>query len=62
MGNCVNKGSKLEIHNPDAQANKTIERQIKADEKKLRTEVKILLLGIYKRVYIFSFLTFNKKR
>lgn len=46
MGNCIHSGSKLEGHNPDIQTNKNIERQIKADEKKLRSEVKLLLLGI----------------
>ncbi|GAA5816427.1 hypothetical protein MFLAVUS_009956 [Mucor flavus] len=45
MGNCISSGSKLEGQNPDMQTNKTIERQIKADEKKLRSEVKLLLLG-----------------
>ncbi|GAA5804055.1 hypothetical protein HPULCUR_009541 [Helicostylum pulchrum] len=45
MGNCINSGSKLEGQNPDMHTNKAIERQIKADEKKLRSEVKLLLLG-----------------
>lgn len=47
MGNCTSSvphGSKRGT-NPDAQSNRTIERQIKADEKRLRTEVKLLLLG-----------------
>ncbi|KAG2233323.1 hypothetical protein INT48_007759 [Thamnidium elegans] len=45
MGNCINSGSKLEGQSPDIHTNKAIERQIKADEKKLRSEVKLLLLG-----------------
>lgn len=47
MGNCTSTiphGPKRGL-NQDAQSNKTIERQIKADEKRLRTEVKLLLLG-----------------
>lgn len=44
MGNCASNTS-AEGPNPDVQTNRMIERQIKADEKKLRTEVKLLLLG-----------------
>jgi hypothetical protein len=52
MGNCASNTSTLEGQsNPDIQTNRMIERQIKADEKRLRTEVKLLLLGI--DIYIF---------
>ncbi|GAN04702.1 guanine nucleotide-binding protein subunit alpha-2 [Mucor ambiguus] len=46
MGNCTSSshGSKSHL-NPDAQKNRLIDKQIKADEKRLRTEVKLLLLG-----------------
>lgn len=47
MGNCTSSshGSKSQL-NPDTQKNRLIDKQIKADEKRLRTEVKLLLLGI----------------
>lgn len=53
MGNCTSSshGSKSQLH-PDTQKNRLIDRQIKADEKRLRTEVKLLLLG---RDHLFKY-------
>ncbi|ORX57035.1 putative Gpa2-guanine nucleotide-binding protein alpha-2 subunit [Hesseltinella vesiculosa] len=44
MGNC-NSATRHGTHNPVSNATRLIDRQIKADEKKLKTEVKLLLLG-----------------
>lgn len=46
MGNCTSSShsSKSQL-NPDIQNNRLIDKQIKADERRLRTEVKLLLLG-----------------
>ncbi|KAI8967875.1 guanine nucleotide binding protein, alpha subunit [Mycotypha africana] len=44
MGNCVSFTHKRDA-NPDAQKNRLIDKQIKADEKRLKQEVKLLLLG-----------------
>ncbi|CAO3622623.1 unnamed protein product [Cunninghamella blakesleeana] len=45
MGNCTSSGNKNGQNGSDSVANRLIDRQIKADEKKLKTEVKLLLLG-----------------
>lgn len=46
MGNCASHCHKQENYSPDVQSNKLIDKQIKADERKFRSEVKLLLLGI----------------
>ncbi|RUP51584.1 hypothetical protein BC936DRAFT_147252 [Jimgerdemannia flammicorona] len=51
MGNCVSSNS----NNPSDKVNKDIDRRIKSDEKKLKTEVKLLLLGAYRQhLYPYS--------
>lgn len=46
MGACISlvKPSK---NDPEVQRSKSIDKQIKADEKKMKSEVKVLLLGRY---------------
>jgi guanine nucleotide-binding protein subunit alpha len=47
MGNCTSSSSthKNRPTNPDTATSRLIDRQIRADEKRLKTEVKLLLLG-----------------
>ncbi|KAI8093262.1 putative Gpa2-guanine nucleotide-binding protein alpha-2 subunit [Halteromyces radiatus] len=47
MGNCASSSNsnKNGAYNPDTATSRLIDRQIKADEKRLKTEVKLLLLG-----------------
>lgn len=47
MGNCASSSSthKNRPTNPDTATSRLIDRQIRADEKRLKTEVKLLLLG-----------------
>ncbi|RUS29271.1 hypothetical protein BC938DRAFT_480855 [Jimgerdemannia flammicorona] len=50
MGNCVSSNS----NNPSDKVNKDIDRRIKSDEKKLKTEVKLLLLASLQQSLLFG--------
>ncbi|KAG1471746.1 hypothetical protein G6F56_001947 [Rhizopus delemar] len=45
MGVCASISLKSNKNDPESQKSKSIDKQIKADEKRLRSEVKVLLLG-----------------
>ncbi|EIE90802.1 hypothetical protein G6F46_013275 [Rhizopus delemar] len=45
MGSCISILLKNNKNDPEAQKSKSIDKKIKADEKRLRSEVKVLLLG-----------------
>jgi guanine nucleotide-binding protein subunit alpha len=46
MGACISL-AKPSKNDPEVQRSKSIDKQIKADEKKMKSEVKVLLLGRY---------------
>lgn len=45
MGSCTSILLRNNKNDPEAQKSKSIDKKIKADEKRLRSEVKVLLLG-----------------
>ena len=45
MGSCCSTGSSPSGDNKESEQSRTIDKQIKSDEKRMKTEVKLLLLG-----------------
>jgi guanine nucleotide-binding protein subunit alpha len=63
MGSCTSILLRNNKNDPEAQKSKSIDKKIKADEKRLRSEVKVLLLGkkikkkkfrLYQHLYHFN--------